>query len=304
MLSSASQKVIDLFASAGGPPLTEGTVEMARKSFDGMIDLLGPGPDLLDVQDVAIPGPSGELRARVYRPATEPLAAIVYFRAGGWVVGSLDGTDAFARTLAKASNSVVAAIDYRRAPEHIFPAAVDDSMAGIRWAADAFGSPLVVCGDSAGGNLAAVCALKANHEGGPALALQVLIYPVADHRFDRPSYAQHGHSGLLVGEAEMRWFWNHYVPDASCRGHPDASPLRARSFAGLPPAYILVAEYDPLRDEARELARRMSMDGVDVTVRYYDDEFHGFATMVNYLAAADAAVADIGRVVQEVTGRE
>jgi acetyl esterase len=304
MLSPASQKVIDLFASAGAPPLPEGTVETARKSFEGLIDLLGPGPGLLDVRDLTIPGPAGPIPARVYAPSVEPLATIVYYRGGGWVVGSLDATDAFARTLARASNSVVVAIDYRRAPEHVFPAAVDDSMAGLRWAADAFDSPLIVCGDSAGGNLAAVCALKAKQEGGPALTLQVLIYPVADHTFDQPSYVEHGHSGLLVGEAEMRWFWDHYLPDLSRRRHPDASPLRARSFAGLPQAYIVVVEYDPLRDGAQELARRMSMDGVDVTVRYYHDEFHGFATMVNYLAAADAAVADIGRFVQEVLGRE
>jgi acetyl esterase len=303
MLSSASQRVIELFASAGAPPLTEGTVEMARKSFDGQIRLLGPGPELLEVRDVGIPGSAGPLRARVYKSSPAPAATIVYYRGGGWVVGSLDATDAFARTLAREADSVVVAVDYRRAPEHAFPAAVDDSMAGLRWAADAFDAPLVVCGDSAGGNLAAVCALKAKREGGPALALQVLVYPVADHDFDRPSYAQHGHSGLLVGEAEMRWFWDHYVPDPARRGDPDASPLRAPGFAGLPPTYVVVVEHDPLRDEVRELARRMAADGVDVTVRYYDDEFHGFATMVNYLPAADAAVAEIGRVVQEVTSQ-
>ena len=298
MLDAASQEFVDLIVAAGNPSLPAGTLQMARERLAGLVNLLGPGPELGDVRDEILPGPGGPMAVRVYTPVREPAGSVVYYRGGGWTLGSLEGSDAFARTLALQAQSVVVAVDYRNAPEHVFPAAVEDAMAGLEWAASRFGGPLIVCGDSAGGNLALVCALKARDRGAPKLAFQVLLYPVTDHLFDRPSYVQHANS-VPVGAAEMRWFWDQYAPEPQHRDHVDASPLRAKAFARLPPVYLVLTEYDPLRDEGFELADRMTSAGVEVTLRYYDDQFHGFASMVNYLAAADLAVADIGRAIRD-----
>jgi acetyl esterase len=158
--------------------------------------------------------------------------------------------------------------------------------------------PVVVAGDSSGANFAAVAARRARDGGGPELALQVLIYPVTDHDFSRASYLEHGASGLLVGRADMEWFWNHYVADVAQRDDPDASPLQAVSLAGLPPAYVLIAEFDPLRDEGRAYAERLEADGVPVTVDYVGDQLHGFFTMVNAMESADQAVGRVGAAIR------
>ena len=184
--------------------------------------------------------------------------------------------------------------------EHVFPAAVDDAYDALVWVAEtlADGRPLVVAGDSAGGNLAAVCALRARDTGGPALALQVLVFPVTDHDLDRKSYHQYDGNELLNNRRDMAWFWDHYVPDPAARANPYASPLRATDLSGLPPTYIVTAEHDPLRDEVFGYADRLRAAGVPVEHRHYAEEIHAFFSFVNLLDDADKAVAEAGAAIR------
>jgi acetyl esterase len=263
--------------------------------------MLGPGPDVDTVRDVAIPGPAGPIPARIYRPAG-PLATILYLHGGGWVVGTVDIFDAFARMLADESHCKVISLEYRLAPEHPFPSAVEDARAALQWVAiEELEGPLVVCGDSAGGNLATVCARLARDEGGPAIAMQLLAYPVVDHGFDTDSYREQADNPLM-GRNDMAWYWDLYAPSAVDRERPEASPLRAADLTGLPPAYIVVAAHDPLRDEVLAYSRRLKDAGVTVIERHYGDQAHGFLTMVNFLPVADAAVAEIGEMLRSRFG--
>jgi acetyl esterase len=265
-------------------------------------EMLGPGPAVAETRDLKIPGPAGEIPARLYRPTSEPAPGLlVYFHGGGWVVGALPDFDAVCQKLAVESGLDLLSVDYRLAPEHRFPAAAEDAFAALRWAADELAGdrPLVVGGDSAGGNLAAVCALRARDEGGPALAFQLLVYPVTDHVFETASYVEHGDSGYLLGRLEMVWFWDHYAPAVEDRDDPLASPLRAADLSGLPPALVIIAEYDPLRDDGLAYAKRVSEAGVPVTISRYDDVTHGFFTMVNFLERGDEAVAEAAKAISD-----
>jgi acetyl esterase len=191
-------------------------------------------------------------------------------------------------------------VDYRLAPEHVFPAAVDDAYDALIWAAGTLtdGRPLVAAGDSAGGNLATVCALRARDTGGPSLALQLLVYPVTDHDLDRKSYHQYDGNELILNRRDMAWFWEHYAPDRAARANPYASPLRATDLSGLPPAYIVSAEHDPLRDEVFAYADRLRAAGVPVEHRHYGEEIHAFFTFVNLLDDADKAVSEAGAAIR------
>jgi acetyl esterase len=236
----------------------------------------------------------------VYEPVADPPATVVYYHGGGWVIGSVDDWDAACRALAVASGCRVVSVDYRLAPEHRFPAAADDAYDSFVWVSEnlAAGRPVVVAGDSAGGNLAAVTALRARDEGGPAIALQALVYPVVDHDFATGSYDEYADAGLILNRAEMVWFWDHYLPDQAERSHPHASPLRAGDHSGLPPAYVLIAEYDPLRDEGLAYAAKLEAAGVPVTVRRFDDQIHAFFGLVNLMESADEAVAEVGATIR------
>ena len=292
------QELIDMFLASGAPPLAEGTVEDGRARAETIPALIGPGPEVAEVSEIRIPGPAGEIPARVYRPGGPPLATIVYLHGGGWVVGSLDSFDPFTRVLVKESGCKVVSVDYRLAPEHRFPCAVDDAFAALRWVAknEAEG-PLLIGGDSAGGNLAAVCAIRARDEGGPELALQILAYPVTDHDFDTESYREQADNPLL-SRSDMIWFWGHYVPAEADRDRADASPLRAGDLSGLPAAYVVVAAHDPLRDEVLAYAGRLERAGVSVTVCKYEDQAHGFMMMVNFIATADESIRELSRTLK------
>jgi acetyl esterase len=294
------QQLQELIASSGQPPLYELPVEEARKIASMIGEMVGPGPEIAAVTDLQVPGAAGDLPARLYQPATDPAPGlIVYFHGGGWTMGATEFFDAAYRKLALASGLDLLSVDYRLAPEHPFPAAIDDAYASLCWAAEelAEGRPLVVGGDSAGGNLATVCALRARDQGGPRIALQLLVYPVTDHVFDNSSYTEHGDQGYLLGRGDMVWFWDNYAPESAQREHPDASPLRAADLAGLPPALIIVAEFDPLRDEVLAYAERLGEAGVEVDLRHYDDVVHGFFTLVNYLERGDQVVAAAGAAI-------
>jgi acetyl esterase len=298
-LHPQAQSLIDMFAASGAPPLPESTIEEARERAGMIRQLLGPGPEVVEVRDIRIPTPDGEIGARIYRPTADATGTVVYFHGGGWVLGAIEDFDALARALAVESGAQLVSVDYRLAPEHRFPAAADDAFAGLVWVAENLpGDGLVVAGDSAGGNLAAVCARRARDNGGPSLALQVLVYPVTDHDFERPSYSEHGNSGLLLGRGDMEWFWNHYVPSIEDRNHPDASPLCAFDLSGLAPAYVVIAEYDPLRDEGQAYADRLAAAGIPVTVKRYEDQLHGFFILVNFLETADVAVKEAGQTIR------
>lgn len=301
-LHPQAEQLLELQRAAGIPRMAGLELPVARKLFGGTVKLTGPGPAVASVGDVTIPVPGGAIGARIYRPARHSGATIVYLHGGGWVLGNLETHDAVCRAMVVASSAAVVSIDYRLAPEHRFPTAVDDVFAALRWVSatlDPRGG-LVVAGDSAGGNLAAVCALRARDRGGPHIDLQVLIYPVTDHDLTRSSYVEHGSSGHPLGLAEMEWFWSQYA-DPAQRRDPDASPLRTPQLAGLPPALIMLAGFDPLRDEGLAYADRLEREHVRVDVVMFDDMFHGFFHMVNFMERADEAVNVLGERVRALS---
>ena len=304
-INPQAQAVLDGRRAAGVPPLWEQTAQEARAGFAPVKEMIGPGPDVAKVSDILIPGQAGPIPARVYEPFSpgnegKSSAVIVYYHGGGWTVGSVDDWDAMVRALAVASGYTTVSVDYRLAPEHRFPAATDDAYDAYAWVQSDFadGRPVVVAGDSAGGNLAAVTAQRALHAGTTLPELQVLIYPVTDCDLDRRSYHEHDGTEFIVNRRDMAWFWDQYEPDVDARRNPYASPLRAASLAGLPPAWILTAEHDPLRDEGVEYAEKLSAAGVPVRHRHYGEQIHGFATMVNIMDDADRALADAGAAIR------
>jgi acetyl esterase len=222
----------------------------------------------------------------------------VFFHGGGWVIGDLDSHDVVCRKLAHEAELIVISVDYRLAPEHRFPAAVDDAITATKWiAANArqFGidtARLMVGGDSAGGNLAAVVTLAARDGNGPKIAGQVLIYPATDFSMKHPSHAE-PETSILLTHSVIGWFMNHYLGDADVNDWR-ASPARAKTLIGLPPAYVLTAGADPLRDEGHEYAGRLKQAGVDVTYRHFPGQFHGFFTMGKLLNQANIAASEIG----------
>lgn len=257
-----------------------------------------PRPDVAHVEDRMIDGPRGKIRVRIYRPdMNDGHAVIAYFHGSAFVICSIDTHDVLCRHLCLSAKAVVVSVDYGLAPENVFPAGPDDSFAATCWvakhAAEFGGDPtrLVVSGDSAGATMAIVSAMRARDEGGPAIAAQLLIYPVTDYPDPAPaSYAERGqHCGLT--ESAMRWGWDLYITNPAYRGHPHASPLRAPDLSNLPPAYLITAEYDLLRDEGMAFAKRLEQAGVDTTLIHYHDMNHGFMGMVGQLDRAGEALA-------------
>ena len=267
-----------------------------------------PAEPVARVEDRTLPGPAGGIPVRVYRPeAAGTPPALVYFHGGGWVMCNLDTHDGSVRKLANASGCLVVSVDYRLAPEHPFPAALEDCYAATRWVAaharslGARPGPLAVAGDSAGGNLAAAVALLARERGGPELALQLLVYPITDCDLDRPSYRENGEGFLLTRDATA-WFWEQYVPDAAARRNPLAAPMAAEDLSGLPPACVITAEYDPLRDEAEAYAARLREAGVPVTCTRYPGMIHGFLAYADFVDGGRRAVAEAGAALREAFG--
>lgn len=267
----------------GGKPLNELSVPEARQATVMQIPRRRQPVPVASVMDRTIPGPAGELPIRIYTPeGPGPFPALVYFHGGGFVVGSLASGDPTCRALCHGASCVVVSVEYRLAPEHKFPAATDDCLVATRWlaahAAELNADParLAVAGESSGGNLAAVTALRLRDEGGPALRGQLLIYPVADyHTPPTPSYIANA-DGYLLTRAMMVWFWGHYLSDAGEANHPHAAPLRAPDLSGLPAALVITAEFDPLRDEGERYAERLQQAGVPTQLARYDGMIHGF----------------------------
>jgi acetyl esterase len=309
-LDPQAQALLEQLKAQGLPSFEQMTVPQAREAALGFKALQGDPEPVARVQDVLLPSTRGEpaLGVRVYTPAGEgPRPLLVYFHGGGWTIGNVELGDAPCRALANAAGAVVVSVEYRLGPEHKFPAPLEDCYTATAWAAwaaehapeEVGGDPerLVVLGDSAGGNLAAVVALMARDRGGPRIAQQVLIYPVTDHRFDTPSYRDNAEGYLLTREA-MRWFWGHYLADEADGRNPYASPLRAADLAGLPPALIVTCEYDPLRDEGEAYGERLRAAGVPVTVRRYDEMIHGCFWMAGVVDRGRQLVAEIAAAVR------
>ncbi len=296
------QVVVDLVNCMGPAAPQDLGVEGLRASMDGLGLLFGePSGDVV-VDELQIPGRAGPLGVRRYVPAAGGSgAALVWFHGGGWVIGSLDSHDVLCRDLAVASGATVLSVDYRLAPEHPYPAAVDDAIdATVALATGAAGAGVdparvAVGGDSAGGHLAAVVARRLHELGGPQLQAQVLVYPVTDPGADadeHPSRILNGTGYLLTSET-MDYFTDCFVPDPAQRQAPDVSPLRAPSLAGLPPALVLTAEFDPLRDEGEAYAAALRSAGVDVVAERYDGAIHLFFQL-STTQAGQRAVAQVG----------
>ena len=305
-LDPAAAGLLQQMAEAGAPPLNELSPDDARIAAEGFVPLGGDGDPVKSVSNRTIPGPHGEIPVRIYTPDVAgdsgPLPCLVYFHGGGWVIGNPDSTDAICRTVANRAACVVVSVDYRLAPEHKFPVPLDDCYAATGWVAanggeiGVDGARIAVGGDSAGGNLAAAIALRARDEGGPALRMQLLVYPVTNHDYSTVSYTANG-DGYLLTLDMMKWFWDHYLATADDGAHPLASPLRASDLTGLPRAHVITAEFDPLRDEGEAYAAALKAAGVPVTQKRYDGMIHAFWQMLAVFepasAAADAAAAEL-----------
>jgi acetyl esterase len=294
-LDPQAKAVLDQMAALGLPEMHTLSPEAARAQAEAR-RIPGPIQEVANVEDRTVPGPLGEIPVRIYTPeGSGPFPALVFFHGGGWVVGSIQGSDHTCRALANGGGCVVVSVEYRLAPEHKFPAAADDSYAATRWVAEnaaAIGvdpARIAVGGVSAGGNLAAVVALMARDRGGPSLVHQLLVVPVTDYRANTPSYRENG-EGYQLSANGMRWFWNHYLASESDGAHPYASPLYADDLRGLPPALVQTAEYDPLRDEGEAYAARLREAGVPVTATRFPGMIHGFFSLATVLDQGQKAV--------------
>jgi acetyl esterase len=297
-LDAQCRKFLDLIEGLGSPDLSEMEPAAARALREQQ--KLPPGPDAF-VCDHEIAAPSaGALAVREYRPhdAQPMLGALVYFHGGGFVLGSIESHDALCRQIAVDAGCAVFSVEYRLAPEHKFPSAVDDAYAATRWVcenASALGidpARVAVGGDSAGGALATAVAILAKRKGGPKLVFQLLLYPVTDLRtLDTPSHHENA-KGYFLTRSAMFWFRDHYLARAEDRDDPLASPLGCPDLAGLPPALVITAEYDPLRDEAEAYAQALTAAGVPCKLTRYDGAVHAFVSMYFYLDLGRAALAE------------
>ena len=262
--------------------------------------------EVRSVSDGVLPGPAGEIPFRVYRPSEQPAGVIVYYHGGGWTIGDLDSVDAALRLLANLTGCTVVSVDYRLAPEHPFPAAVEDAMAAVSWVAAnlgdfaAPGAPLMVMGDSAGGNLSAVVSILARDAGEPKIDLQILVYPATEADVDSPG--MHAFEPPFLDRQDMVWFYDQYARPEH-RGDPRLAPAKAASHARLPPAIILTAELDLLTAEGEAYGRQLEQAGVAVTRLHYDGAIHGFFTMGPHLDIGRRAVDEVSQaIVRHISG--
>ena len=302
-LHSEMQAMLDRRNALGLPGFSDGTVESAREGFVTSQSALPPGrgAPVRGMRDATIAGPRGPIPVRHYLPHGASHGRMIYLHGGGWVFGTLDGFDPVCRELAAAAGVEVISVDYGLAPENRFPGPLDDGWAVLRALADP-AVPLVIAGDSAGGNLAAALTLRSRDAGGPAIALQMLFYPVLQSDFSRSSYRQFGGGDYLISASDMAWFWDQHVA-VDHRDDPLAAPLCAASLAGLPEAIIILAGCDPLHDEGAAYAGRLRADGVKVELRDHPDMAHGFATLIDLLTRANEEVRAVGSIIRQKLDR-
>lgn len=293
-LDQATAALLAQMAESGVPPLHEMSPQEARDFVASMRPQAAALPDMKVVERrVRVTG--GAIPVRVLVPDENPEGIIVWYHGGGWVVGSIDDCDLLGRRLADRTRCAVVLVGYRLAPEYRFPTAVDDSYAALCWVdrhvEEIAGGPVpvIVAGDSAGGNLSAVMALKARDRKGPKIDLQVLVYPVTDCDFDTVSYLD-PENALMLSRDAMAWFWDHYAPDPVGRSNADACPLRVADTSNLPPAVVITAEHDVLRAEGEVYATRLVKSGVPVDHQRFRGQMHGFFTMVDLLPGSEAGI--------------
>ena len=300
--------LLERAAKSGLPPYWQVPAAVARRLYRDARGPLSPEPPAVESSMLLLPpGKAGPIPVRAYRPKgaqkDEILPALVYYHGGGWVIGDLDTHDVVCRTLANGARCAVFSVEYRKAPESPFPAAVDDCFSALKYISEnektlkINASTVAVGGDSAGGNLATVIALMARDAGGPPVAFQLLVYPGCDQRMGHPSIDRNG-EGYLLTKKTMEYFRGHYLPNKADYEDWRASPLLAKSLAGLPPAYVMTCGYDPLVDEGRAYFERLKKEGVTAEYREYPDMVHGFITMGRALETANTALAECARALR------
>ncbi len=303
------QALLDL--GAGVPATNTLSVPVARAQYEGRIRLMAPSAAVAAVTERTIAGPGGDLRLRVYRPAGQgPFPLLAFFHGSGFVLCSLDTHDGMCRNLCAGAGCIVVSVDYRLAPEHKYPAGLDDCVFATRWIAEHGGDlegdarRLGVCGDSAGGNMAAATALRLRDENGPRLIGQLLIYPVTDYHSPGTQSYRDNAEGYGLTRDTMIWFWDHYLRQPADAADPYASPLRARDLSRLPPALVVTAEYDPLRDEGEYYAEKLRQAGTPAITQRWDGMNHGFFFWVGRVDKAGAAMAESCRWLRRVFEQE
>jgi acetyl esterase len=304
-LHPQAQAFLDKITAAGVPPVEALTLEELRMAIAWRRSYAGLPEATAKVEDRTILTPTGELPLRIYTPEGQaPFPVLVFFHGGGWTTGDLDTMDTPLRALTNRAGCVVVSVDYRLAPEHKFPAAVEDAYTATRWVAEnasvVQGDPtrIAVGGDSSGGNLAAAVALMARDRGEPSLIYQLLVCPVTNHDFSTLSYQENA-DGYLLTKGSMVWFWNQYLKDEKDGHNPYASPLQAQDFSGLPPALVITAEYDPLRDEGEAYAARLQKAGVSVVTKRYEGMIHGFFEMAALLDTSRLAIEEAAQALRK-----
>lgn len=293
---------------ADAPPMWEMEPVQVRQTGAVLRQMFGEGPQMTAVEDHVLRSTDGgAFTVRTLRPTETTEAVVVYFHGGGWVTGHIDEFDTLARKLARRTGFAVALVDYRLAPEYPFPTPLEDAWAAVQWVEQnrevitgSAEARLVVAGDSAGGNLAAVAAQRARDRSGPQIDAQVLVYPVTDADFETDSYLD-PENALMLTKESMYWFWDHYAPRGS-RENPEVAPLRAADLAGLPPAVVVTAAHDVLRSEGESYAQRLEESGVPVRFRRFEGQMHGFFTMANILPASDEAIEYIATELAALKG--
>jgi acetyl esterase len=299
-LDAQTQAVVDSIAASGAPPMHELPIAQARQAQLKRVAAMGGEPEpVAHIENREIPGSRGTIPVRVYSPKGKgPFPLLVFFHGGGWVLGSLDSHDRLCRSLTNAAGCVTVAVQYRLAPEHKFPAGLEDCYAATQWVAahaasiNGDATRIAVGGDSAGGNLATVVALMARDRGGPRLVYQLLIYPVTDYYLPSTrSYVENA-DGYFLTRDFMIWSWNHYLQSEADAKHPYVSPLQAPDLSGLPPALVQTVEFDPLRDEGEQYVARLREAGVPVAHTRYHQTSHSFLLMGGVIDQAKTAIAE------------
>jgi len=304
-LDPQAQALLDAAKAAGLPPVYLLPVPQARQRMEDAFRNPESPLEMGSVSEIAVPSPAGSVTVRAYFPSDEPgIGCLVFVHGGGWTLNSLDTHDLLCRQLAKAGRCAVLSVDHRRAPEHKHPAALEDVFSVLEWAfdnGDEFGwdsARIGIGGDSSGGTLSAAAALLNRDRGGRPVACQLLIYPVTDYFLPGTASYQEMATGYSLNRDFMIWFWTNYIKNETDLSDPYLCPLKAEDFSGLPPALILTAEYDPLRDEGAEYGRRLQVAGVEVKHMHFEDQMHGFMMQTRAIDRAREALRPIGEWLQ------
>jgi acetyl esterase len=306
-LDAQSKALVERLSSIQLPPFEQLTAQYLRDAYRNMAPAPAPpASSTLACEDRTIPGPAGQIKVRVYRPsAGKELPLMVYFHGGGWVTGDLDRHDPLCRELTERIGCLTVSVDYRLAPENKFPAGLEDCYAAVKWAAAnavSLGTDprrLAVGGDSSGGNLAAAVSLMARDRSGPHIICQTLLYPVMDSSLDTPSQKQLA-EGYFLTRARMQWYWKQYLASEADRANPYASLAHAANLKSLPPAIVITAEFDPLRDEGAAYAKALEQAGVKATYRCYEGTIHGFISFAAAIDKGKQAIAEVSVLMRSV----